>query len=570
MGNTRTMSSASGREWQVRPEAAGPILARPWPDFLDSPLTNTAPGLDLVKRGRGRAVFRFTAGGRMYYVKDYRPAGLGRRLRAWVGRGPARREWEALLAALAAGLDVPEPVALAGRWAERLVTSAVPGERLDEYLFSRFFEPLAADPPYPGARPSELVAVFRHRREPPEETIRPRILADLLADLVARLAEADLALPDLHPGNLLLSGEGMRWRLRVVDLASAVRPAPAGSILDHLVRLEHFFEPITSTSERLRCHRRVLELLGRGPRARWVTDETAEYRRGFYRGRDRRTRRESKYFCRLAAGGWRGWATADWAERIAHLAASGDPSAGAEAVKVGRTAEVRRARLEGGGALYLKRHKRASGLGRSRSLKAFRAGHALLARGIATARPAAALDRRTAGMLTDTILATEPVEGEPLSDWLRSRPAASERRRMARRLAHLLQRMHAAGFSHRDLKAPNLLVSPAHGRWVRPVLVDLDGLAYKGTVSPRRRAKDLMRLSVSLEEWGVARTTDRLRFLRAYLAPPGAPAPITTRGRRRGDTEPGRRLGRWWRRIERLSVAKRQALSRKAEGIPAP
>jgi serine/threonine protein kinase len=130
--------------------------------------------------------------------------------------------------------------------------------------------------------------------------------------------------------------------------------------------------------------------------------------------------------------------------------------------------------------------------------------------------------------------------------------------------------MHEAGFSHRDLKAPNILVSPAHGRWVRPVLVDLDGLAYKGTVAEGRRAKDLMRLSVSLEEWGVARATDRLRFLQAYLAPPGVPGAATTRGRRRGDTEPGRELARWWRRIERFCVAKRQALSRKAESTPAP
>jgi serine/threonine protein kinase len=125
--------------------------------------------------------------------------------------------------------------------------------------------------------------------------------------------------------------------------------------------------------------------------------------------------------------------------------------------------------------------------------------------------------------------------------------------------------MHDAGFSHRDLKAPNILASPAHGPGSRPVLVDLDGLAYKGTVSEDRRAQNLMRLSVSLDEWGVARQTDRLRFLRAYLAPAGCLAPITTRGRQRGDTEPGRELARWWRRIERLSIRKWAALKRKTQ-----
>jgi hypothetical protein len=100
---------------------------------------------------------------------------------------------------------------------------------------------------------------------------------------------------------------------------------------------------------------------------------------------------------------------------------------------------------------------------------------------------------------------------------------------------------------------------------VQPVLVDLDGLAPVGRVSARRRVQNLMRLSVSLDEWGVARQTDRLRFLRAYLAPAGCLAPITTR-RRRGRAEPGERLRGWWRRIARLSAKKMETLRRKARG----
>jgi tRNA A-37 threonylcarbamoyl transferase component Bud32 len=513
-----------------------------------------------------------------------------------VGRGPGRREWDALEAARAAGLDVPEAVALARGSAERLVTAGVPGERLDKYLFSRYFEPRTGDPPYPGARPPELVAVFRRRRVPTEGTIAPKRLAAGLADVVARLAEARLYLPDLHPGNILISGGAGTWRLWLVDLAEAVRPAPADAVLRHLVQLEHFFEPIASVVERMRCHHRVIQLLGDGPDARQVALGTSAYRRRFYRRRDRRTRRESKYFKRLAAGDWRGWATADRAgalerlletgpvvENISHYRA-GDPTAaaGAKVVKEGRTAGVWRVAFddaEGHATLFFKRHKRASGLGRSRSLKAFRKGHALLVRGIATARPAGAADKRRGPFLVDTLLATEPVDGEPLSDWLRAGrrlgeasrrdggagPPATERRWMARRLARLLRRMHDAGFSHRDLKAPNILVAPARGEAARPVLVDLDGLTYKGTVSEGRRAKDLMRLSVSLDEWGVARQTDRLRFLRAYLAPAGGFAPITTRSRRRGDTEPGERLRGWWRRIERLSIRKWATLKRKTQ-----
>jgi hypothetical protein len=79
-----------------------------------------------------------------------------------------------------------------------------------------------------------------------------------------------------------------------------------------------------------------------------------------------------------------------------------------------------------------------------------------------------------------------------------------------------------------------------------------------------------MRLSVSLDEWGVARQTDRLRFLRAYLGRRGCPGAITTRGRRRSESRPGDgdrraagRLRRWWRRIAQMSERKMAALRRK-------
>jgi tRNA A-37 threonylcarbamoyl transferase component Bud32 len=193
-------------------------------------------------------------------------------------------------------------------------------------------------------------------------------------------------------------------------------------------------------------------------------------------------------------------------------------------------------------------------------MAAFRRGHALLARGIATARPAAAVDRRGGGRVRDTLVMTEAVAGEPLSDWLRRGPPAAERRRVVRELARMIRRMHDAGFSHRDLKAPNILIAPAGGQ---PVLVDLDGLREGAAVSAGRRARDLMRLSVSLDEWGVARQADRLRFLRTYLGRRGCMGAITVRRRRRGDRRPARRLRRWWRKIARLSQRKAAALRRK-------
>jgi len=622
-----------GRRWRVRPDAAAPLLDEGWP--LADPARLTA-----VKVGPRRTVSRCTAGGQGYYVKAYRPGGLLRALRARLGLGPARREWDALLAARAVGLDVPEPVALALGADETLVTREIPGvRRLDEYLFERYFEPRPDDPPYPGARPPELVALYRRRREPPPGTLDPRTLAGLLADLVHRLAEANLFLPDLHPGNVLVAGEAGAWRLCLVDLAEAMSPSPPEALLKHLVQLEHFFEPIATAAERRRCLRRLAALRPDAPDARVVARATAIYRQRFYRRRDRRTRRESKYFRRVAVGGWQGWATADWADAVAGVLAAlagatggtpalpgaeaggaavdmrahggaansttppeptaaggtapggtppGAPPAGGpggeargtpavEPLKDGRTSTVWRVRLADGRGLVLKRHNRAGERGllggtlpTSRSVRALRLGHALLVRGIGTARPAAALDLRRGGACRDTLLATETIEdAAPLWAWLRQGPAPAARRRLVWRLARMVQRMHDAGFSHRDLKAPNVLVAADGGGGPRPVLIDLDGARPGRRVPAGRRARDLMRLSVSLDEWGVARRTDRLRFLRAYLGPRGCPAPVTTAGRRRGRTAAGRRLRRWWRRIARLSARKLDALRRKHGTRPA-
>jgi hypothetical protein len=231
--------------------------------------------------------------------------------------------------------------------------------------------------------------------------------------------------------------------------------------------------------------------------------------------------------------------------------------------------------LPDGRSLFVKRHNRApekglagAVLGLSRSMAAFRRGHALLARGIATARPAAAADMRHGGKLVGTLLMTEPVDGVPLPDWLKQNPPPADRRRLTWLLARMVRRLHDAGFTHRDLKAPNVLVSPATGPGARPVLVDLDGLRGGRQVSARKRIRSLMRLSVSLDEFEVARRTDRLRFLRAYLRPAGTPGEITVLGRRRGGNRAARRLRRWWNRIARASARKIARLKGKGAWLP--
>ena len=171
---------------------------------------------------------------------------------------------------------------------------------------------------------------------------------------------------------------------------------------------------------------------------------------------------------------------------------------------------------------------------RGRAVRNWLAGHALLARRIATARPLAvceghiwdrsARSRRPAGWFQprESYLAVEWIEGaENLHLWawqLAQRPLAERldlASRCAESLGELVGRMHARCVSHRDLKGSNLLVA-RRGREVKTWLVDMDGVRIHRYLSARRRAADLARLARSVEVHPWITRAVRYRFLRAY------------------------------------------------------
>jgi hypothetical protein len=128
------------------------------------------------------------------------------------------------------------------------------------------------------------------------------------------------------------------------------------------------------------------------------------------------------------------------------------------------------------------------------------------------------------------------------------------KRAMLHQIGRLLRRMHDWKVTHRDLKASNLLVSPAHaamgvrglGRAERDGgdhlwLVDLAGAAVCGKLDDRRKVRDLARLNASfLSDPGVT-NGDRLRLLSAYLN-----WALAGRGGWKG----------WWRQVTAASEAK--------------
>ena len=86
-----------------------------------------------------------------------------------------------------------------------------------------------------------------------------------------------------------------------------------------------------------------------------------------------------------------------------------------------------------------------------------------------------------------------------------------QRRVLLDGLGRLLRDLHDRGVSHRDLKAPNILVAGG-----LPILIDLVGVRLGVRVSDRERIRNLARLNASSLASPDITNADRLRLLRAY------------------------------------------------------
>lgn len=390
----------------------------------------------------------------------------------------------------------------------------------------------------------------------------------MLADLLLRLDRLGLRHLDLHPGNLVVceeSGESGdsgvisnqgRWRLVLLDLPQLhVMPGPA-SLHEHLVQLNHYFEPLATRTERFRLLHLLDEAgLNLRPLARRLEEDAWRYHRRQWRRRDVRPTRCSKYFCRIESAGFRGMAAGDVAEKIFQLSGgvgSAEEGGGAslagqleiiEPLKSARHSQAGIGRL-GDRRVFIKRHQSASGGGNSlrqqlkrcvcgsRQKRGWLMANALMVRGIGTARPLLWLDRRQYG---ESILVTEALE-EPWQSLDVALPEADGgrvRHSLVEAVAGTIRRLHDSGLEHRDLKAQNVLVkrdcivaagtdSEAVG-W-KVALVDMDGVRrHRGATGRGRRIQNIMRLAFSWSGVGISgqsrglTRSDRLRFLKRYL-----------------------------------------------------
>lgn len=150
-----------------------------------------------------------------------------------------------------------------------------------------------------------------------------------------------------------------------------------------------------------------------------------------------------------------------------------------------------------------------------RTRRAFESGRRLVAAGVPVDEPLAWTAWRS-GLARAEALLTREISGVVSLD--RMLPMvlhdARTRHELLMRYAELAAAFHMAGFSNRDLKDENVLVSAdaPFKLWA----VDLDGVRWRRRVTRRRSARDLYRIGRSLHACGCATPGDARVFFETY------------------------------------------------------
>ncbi len=323
----------------------------------------------------------------------------------------------------------------------------------------------------------------------------PGIDPDEVKRFVLHMHDQGVLQEDLHPGNLLARKEP--FELRLVDLhgTQVLGKLSPQQRAENLALLRVFL-PVTVSCD--------------------VARLSAAKRRTLYRERSRRWARHNRDFVPVRAGGLR-WQVRTAFHNPAVERVLADPdgflSARARILKPGRTSTVGLA-----DGLVLKRFnfRKAENVVKdlfrpSRARRAFRAAYHLELLGIPTARPVAAADRRVLGVLIASYLLMEEVPGaEDLGKLLRR--GWTPELPVVRQAAQLIARLHNDGFSHRDLKESNLVLSGAGTLHI----LDLDGLKFVGEIPPARATADLERLLRGVAKFPSVTARHRRAFLAAY------------------------------------------------------
>lgn len=236
-----------------------------------------------------------------------------------------------------------------------------------------------------------------------------------------------------------------------------------------------------------------------------------------------------------AAAGWRvmiadaQFADFDWNSWLKTL--TGNPSAlpGYRVLKQGGDTIVLVTDIRSGAAVVVKFSRRkgvfarlASVIRPSAEAHEFHLSRALTAAGIATPQPIALLERGGESILvTRFVEELRDLDQVVLVELPRRKGSgwARLKRELAEQLARMIAAFHRAGFSHRDLKASNILVQLPKDSGAAPAvwLVDLKGVSKGTTTNAAKELRALTRLAASLVGYRSLSRSDFARFLAAYM-----------------------------------------------------
>jgi len=209
---------------------------------------------------------------------------------------------------------------------------------------------------------------------------------------------------------------------------------------------------------------------------------------------------------------------------------------GCEIIKDQKKIKVARVKIEFQGnvkGVYLKRYNAFSWRYRfgslfqeSGALKSLNGAAILSESGIRTARPLAAVDSRSWGMLNRSFFISEEVENGKTADayWreeiltIKGKEGRRRRKRFLQGIGELFRCLHQQDVYHNDLKDANILVRPDFSTAGEHFyLLDLEGIRRYRKLNRRRQTKNLVQLNRTLGKY--LRATEKLRFLESYLGP---------------------------------------------------
>ena len=414
-------------------------------------------------------------------VKQFRVSSgrhpLRERLKVWLGRSPAEREWRILTAVHGAGLPVPAPLAL----------GVLPGG--DRLLAMSFVD----GRPFATALGESATTRWDALRR--------------LGALVTRIHDAGFIHRDLHGGNVLWTEAGPV----LLDLQRARRSRSTRARNRDLGDLDYSLWRHASLADRMRLRaaalgvtppfdpaaRAALRAVGAAASARAA-------RHG--RSRTRRSLRPGRLYARLrlAEGGGMRLRELPEAEVRQALAAHRETLAagGRHLLKSDERSHI--TAVEVAGRRLVIKEVPFRGLARglvdivrgSAARRAWLGGHGLIARGVGAAGPLAFVESKRGCLVAGSAVLLEDLRS--LQD-ARDGASHGDREAVLEALAGLVATLHRRHIDHGDLKSTHIFLEEEDGRLV-PRLIDLEGVRFPRRVGPKRRLRALAQLNASLPD----------------------------------------------------------------------